>query len=266
MRHLFSAVAVAVATLTLAPGATAHEFWLSPLSYEVAQGRPLKADIRVGESFKGNASPYFTRNVARFDVLFGERRIDPEATLGDRPVLDRRVPGEGLAIVVYETRDSRLTYQEWQKFVNFVDHKAFDGALERHAARGLPREGFVETYRRYAKSLIAVGDGAGTDRRVGLDTEIVALANPYTDGVTAMPVEVLLYGQPRANAQVETYIRAPSGQISVDIRRTDANGRATIPVRPGHEYMVDAVVLEEREGPVAWHSMWANLTFAVPAR
>ncbi|MEL6550696.1 MAG: DUF4198 domain-containing protein [Pseudomonadota bacterium] len=266
MRLLSSALAAGLAAAILATAASAHEFWLSPRAYEVGVGRALEADIRTGESFKGNASPYFTRNVERFEVLMGGRRIDPEATLGDRPVLDRSVPGEGLAVVIYETRDSRLTYQDWQKFVNFVEHKAFDGALARHDARGLPREGFVETYRRYAKSLIAVGGGAGSDRPVGLDTEIVALANPYTDAVDAMPVQVLLYGQPRANAQVETYIRAPSGEVSVDIRRTDANGRAAIPIRPGHEYMVDAVVLEERSGDVAWHSMWANLTFSVPAR
>ncbi|MEM1101583.1 MAG: DUF4198 domain-containing protein, partial [Pseudomonadota bacterium] len=136
MRLLSSALAAGLAAAILATAASAHEFWLSPRAYEVGVGRALEADIRTGESFKGNASPYFTRNVERFEVLMGDRRIDPEATLGDRPVLDRSVTGEGLAVVIYETRDSRLTYQEWQKFVNFVEHKAFDGALARHDARG----------------------------------------------------------------------------------------------------------------------------------
>ena len=47
---------------------------------------------------------------------------------------------------------------------------------------------------------------------------------------------------------------------------TDAKGEAVIPVRPGHRYLLDAVVLREApdgDGPV-WESLWAAMTFAVP--
>ena len=127
--------------------------------------------------------------------------------------------------MVHETTDNRLTYREWQKFVNFVEHKGFDGALERHAERGLPETGFVETYRRYAKSLVAVGDGVGLDQNVGLDTEIVALANPYTDDLSnGLPVKVLLYGAPRPNAQVEVFYRTPDGTIETEFHETNEDG------------------------------------------
>jgi len=251
--------------LAAASPAVGHEFWIAPEAYQVEAEAPLRAHIRVGQSFKGNAYSYFERNTARFEVLLNADVIDPEPLLGDRPVLDRAVQGTGLAVVVYETDDSTLTYRDWQKFVEFVEHKAFDGALERHGARGLPETGFRETYRRYAKSLIAVGSGEGSDRDVGLATEITALANPYTDDVSAgLPVRVSLYGAPRADAQVEVYARAPDGTVTVSLTRTNAAGEALLPVQPGYQYMVDAVVLEEREGDVAWHSMWANVTFAVP--
>ncbi|MEM9348737.1 MAG: DUF4198 domain-containing protein [Pseudomonadota bacterium] len=255
------------AAATLASPALGHEFWISPEAYKVATEEPVRANIRVGESFKGNASSFFSRSTEQFFVLLGGDRVEPEATLGDRPVLNRAMPDEGLAVVVYETTDSRLTYRDWQKFVNFVEHKDFDGALERHAARGLPEEGFVETYRRYAKSLIAVGNGDGADAEVGLDTEIIALANPYTDDLSGgFPVRVTLYGAPRADAQVETYARAPDGTVTVALTRTDADGVSVIEVKRGYDYMVDAVVLEERKETAAWHSMWANLTFAVPTQ
>ena len=242
----------------------AHEFWISAPDYQVDTGAPVVANIRVGESFKGNAHPYLTRNTERFDIVSGGEVLDPGAVLGDRPVLETPLP-EGLNVVVYETRDSRLTYNSMEKFMNFVEHKAFEGFPERHEARGLPSEGFVETYRRYAKSLIAVGDGAGADAPVGMDTEIVALANPYTDDVSeGLPVRVLLHGEPRVNAQVETYAKGPDGQVLVKLTRTDENGVSVISVAAGWEFMVDAVVLEEAEGDAAWHSMWANLTFKVP--
>ena len=254
-----------LAAVILATPVAGHEFWISPDAYRVAPGAPVTANIRVGESFKGNAFSYFDRSTARFDVLWSNRVIDPEPVLGDRPVLNKTLQGEGLAVVVFETVDSRLTYTNWQKFIDFVEHKDFDGALARHAERGLPQSGFVETYRRYAKSLVAVGDGKGSDRDVGLDTEIIALANPYTDDVSGgLPVLVTLYGEPRRDAQVETYARDTSGEVSVALTRTNGNGVAVIDVEPGHDYMVDAVVLEEREGEVSWHTMWANLTFSVP--
>ncbi|MEM1233516.1 MAG: DUF4198 domain-containing protein [Pseudomonadota bacterium] len=255
---------LALFILAFAGPAAAHEFWISPPDYQVPVGTPATADIRVGESFKGNRVSYLTRQTARFDVVQNGQIIDPEATLGDRPVLDKVLP-EGLAIVVYETIDSRLTYNDFEKFMGFVDHKAFSGFPERHDARGLPREGFVETYRRFAKSLIAVGDGAGSDVRVGLDTEIVALANPYTDDTSGgLPVQVLLRGEPRVGAQVEVYAKAPDDTVFVRLYETDAQGMTTITVAPGYEFMVDAVTLEEGEGEAAWHSMWANLTFEVP--
>ncbi|MEM1235521.1 MAG: DUF4198 domain-containing protein [Pseudomonadota bacterium] len=254
-----------VSVLFLASPIAAHEFWIDPESHVIAPGQSAVANIRVGESFKGLAQSYFTRGTERFDVIMNGEIVDPEPILGDRPALNAQLPGEGLAIVVYETTDSRLTYTDWQKFVNFVEHKAFDGALERHVERQLPETGFVETYRRYAKSLIAVGDGVGEDVVVGLETEIVAMANPYTDDMSAgLPVRVMLRGEPRANAQVETYSRGPDGVIRVTLTRTDDEGIARVPAVPGYAFMVDAVVLEEREGDAVWHSMWANLTYAVP--
>jgi len=263
-------VLIAFSAATLSAPAKAHEFWISPERYLVAPGDPLLAHIRVGETFKGGALSYIDRSTARFEVILGGQTFEHGATLGDRPALSRSIPGSGLAVVVHETTDSRLTYRDWQKFINFVEHKDFQGALDRHLERGLPEVGFVETYRRYAKSLIAIGDGAGLDQNVGLDTEIVALANPYTDDVSnGLPVKVLLYGMPRPDTQVEVFARSGDGTVDTQLYRTNADGVVVLPVERGVEYQVDSVVLEERpgddDGAPVWHTMWANLTFQVPA-
>jgi len=143
--------------------------------------------------------------------------------------------------------------------------------VDQHKSRGLPDTGFKEAYSRYGKSLIAVGDGAGADQNVGLLTEIVALANPYTDDLTdGLPVQVLYEGKPRANVQVELFDRAPDGEVAVTLHRTDNTGVAVIPVAPGHEYLVDSVVMRA-VGPAddkghVWESLWASLTFKVPVQ
>ncbi|MEL6586052.1 MAG: DUF4198 domain-containing protein, partial [Pseudomonadota bacterium] len=175
----------------------------------------------------------------------------------------------GLLTIVHETTDSTLTYREWAKFEKFAHHKAFTDVLRAHAERGLPREGFREDYRRFAKALIAVGDGIGEDRAVGLRTEIVAQANPYTDDMAGgMPVQVLLEGAPKPGAQIEVFEKYPDDSVKVTLHTADDQGRTVIPMKAGCEYLLDSVAMvpiePEEDGDAVWLSLWASLTFAVP--
>ncbi len=267
LRTFLSASFVALSAVA----ANAHEFWISPLDFEVAEGEAITADLRVGQKFEGTVFSYLPNTFRRFEIVQGDVATPVEGRMGDRPALNQAAPGEGLAIVVHVTTDSILTYAKADLFPSFVRHKDAEWVLARHAERGLPETGFREGYSRYAKSLVAVGEGAGSDRAVGLETEIVALANPYTQDVsTGMPVQVLYKGTGKPEAQVEVFDRAPDGTVEVTTVKADADGRATVPVRAGHVYMLDSVVLREPEGElaerpdIAWESLWANLTFEVP--
>lgn len=267
IRTLFAAK---LALLPALPG-VAHEFWIDPLDYAISAEDPLEARLRVGQSFEGVSMSYMTRNFSRFEIAFGDIAMPVDGRLGDNPALSVETHWEGLAIVVHETTPRTLTYDDWDSFLRFATHKDFPDIAARHRARGLPMTGFTESYTRHAKSLIAVGAGAGADREFGLRTEFVALANPYADDLAdGLPVRLLLNGEPRANAQVELFDRAPDGEVTITLHRTDATGQVALPVQPGHEYLADAVTLlpvesEEEGGPV-WHSLWASLTFAIPAR
>jgi len=269
MSKLLGTVLAAKLALTTALPVMAHEFWIDPAEFSVSSGQNLVADIRVGQEFNGTALSYVPRNFSRFEVAMGDTLTPVEGRMGDRPPLNIPAPATGLAVVLYETTDSVVNYSEWALFERFVTHKGFEGVLERHRARGLPDDHFSELYTRHVKSLIAVGDGAGQDQAFGLRTEFVALANPYTDDLSAgMPMLLLLDGAPRAMAQVELWDRPPEGDVSVTVHHTDAEGRVLLPVEPGHVYMADAVTMAEIE-PVAprnavWRSIWASLTFEVP--
>lgn len=259
-----------ILSLATTSAALGHEFWLSPLDYSIAPDENIVADLRVGQNFSGGIFAYIPSNFRRFELINGNSVIEVEGRIGDRPALDMPVPNSGLWIVVHETTDAKLTYQKWEKFVAFVDHKGFPDTLKSHADRGLPQTDFRETYSRFVKSLIAVGDGAGMDREVGMRTEIISQANPYTDDISAgLPALVLFEGAPRINAQVEIFDRAPSGEVTVTTTRTNAKGIALIPVQRGHEYNLDAVVMLplSAEDPLldpSWESLWAGLTFGVP--
>ncbi|KNG94729.1 DUF4198 domain-containing protein [Pseudaestuariivita atlantica] len=268
MRTLLTRLA---AVALLAAPASAHELWIEPRDYQVAPGEQVMADIHVGELMDGPSYAYLPRDFRRFDLVQNGTVTPVQGRMGDRPALQKTVDTPGLVSVVYVTRDLSLTYTKFEKFLKFARHKDFGDAEGAHKARGLSTEKFREQYVRYAKSLVAVGDGAGADGEAGMETEIVALANPYTDDLTdGMPVKVLYQGAPRGDAQVELFTKFADDTVVVTLHRTDADGVAILPVAPGQSYLADAVVLRpldpaDDKAPV-WETLWASLTFAVPAR
>ncbi|MDA7426509.1 DUF4198 domain-containing protein [Thalassococcus lentus] len=263
-----SLVGVVVAFSVFASSAAAHEFWIDPLDFQIDADEQIEANIRVGENFEGAGYAFVPPNFQRFELVFGDALIDVEGRAGDRPALSMQAPGAGLITVVHVTRDYTLTYREWEKFQNFAKHKDFVSAIAKHEARGLPQTGFKERYSRHAKSLIAVGDGAGADRELGLVAEIVALSNPYTDDLAnGLKVKVLYEGTARGQAQVELFERAPDGEVAISLHTTDDEGVVFLPVKADHVYLADHVVLRaiepETEGAPVWESLWASLTFEV---
>jgi hypothetical protein len=254
--------AIAAILALLAAPAGAHEFWISPTDYTPAAGEATSADIRVGEGFSGAAYAYFPRSITRFEVVSGGEAIPVEGTVGDRPAMGETVLPEGLAVIVHETGNSRLRYDEAERFARFASHKGFPEVAE---GAEMP---VVEIYRRYAKSLIGVGGAEGADAPVGLHAELTALANPYVDDLSdGFSVRLTEAGEPVPDYQVEVFALAPGAEeAAIGTYLTDADGVATFPVAPGTQYMVDSVLmrpLEERED-ADWMSHWANLTFRTP--
>lgn len=252
--------------------ALSHELWLEPQQYQVDNGAQLVVNIKNGEDFAGNTLSYFDRSSTRFELGLNGDTQEIVARAGDRPALTLdETPDDTLVAVLHETTPSTITYKTWAKFAKFATHKDFPQAEADHSAAGWPRDGFRERYTRHVKTLIAVGDGAGQDAQYGLETEITALTNPYDpDFDGAMQIALTYQGQPRADAQIEVFDRAPDDSVTVSLHRTDAKGIARIPVTPGHDYLFDAVVLRpapdagETEKSPVWETLWAALSFHVP--
>lgn len=269
LKHL----SIAAFAACIASGVNGHEFWIDPERHVVAPGEEIVAATRVGELYEGNSYSYVPNRARRFDYASGGTVTEVTSRMGDNPAFRMTAPEPGLFTIIHVTGDSIITWDEFEKFETFVRHKDAAWTLEAHDARGLSKIDVSEVYSRYAKSLVAVGDGAGADRDYGLLTEITALENPYTGDVDdGIDVKVTYEGAPRANTQVEVFQKGEDGAVEVFTVKTDTEGIATVPVQPGHRYMLDAVVLREPSAEIAearrvvWESLWANLTFEVPAR
>ena len=246
----------------------AHEFWLEPQNYQADPGGLVQVDIRNGQDFEGLSLSWFDPRVDKTIVLEGEETRTYKGLPGDLPAISVKT-GEKLIVLSYASALSKLTYDSWDKVKSFVQDKDFPWFFDRHAARGLPEDGVTEGYWRFSKTLIAGGKGIGSDGDTGMETEFVAVTNPYTDGGKNFTARLLYRGAPRPDARVELWEKR-DGEVRKTIHRTDTKGLVSVPVRPGSSYMMDAVVLREpasdaaKEAGVMWESLWANLTFAVP--
>ncbi|HID67567.1 MAG TPA: DUF4198 domain-containing protein, partial [Roseibacterium sp.] len=195
-----------IAVLTFADKGVAHEFWIDPSDFTVEVGTALQADLRVGEEFSGSAMIYLPQNYAFFIVMNGGETRSVGGRLGDIPALNMGGLEDGLAVIVHQTTANQLTWTTWERFLNFAIHKDLGDVTAMHEARGLSQEDVTEDYIRYVKSLVAVGDGAGGDTRVGMLTELVAMANPYTDDVSGgMPLQLWYDGEVQPDYQVELF-------------------------------------------------------------
>ncbi len=262
---------LALAICLLSSPSVAHELWIEPTQFQVEADTIATADVVNGQDFIGVKLAYIPRQFNRFVAVNGGKFSNIEGRIGNRPAMSLEPLGEGLHVIAYLSTISVINYEEWQKFQDFVDHKDLGNARANQEARGFELEDFDEAYTRYSKSLLGVGNSEGSDRRLGLLTEFVALDNPYTSaGITEMRLQ-LFYGQDqRANEQVEIFEKAADGTVAVTLYRTDEEGIAVIPVKAGHSYMADAVVLREPSAELAeetgaiWETLWANITWAVP--
>jgi len=268
----FIRISILIISLTLgAPNAHAHELWLDSKEFQPPEDRNVEIELRNGQNFRGINLPYFNKTVKQFFWVQNGERHNVKSRLGDIPAMSTSIEGEGLVLVVYESTPASITYNEWEKFTDFIKHKDFPDAEKSHIARGLPKTGFKEIYHRYSKALIGLGHSKGHDRNFGLETEFVTQTNPYVDSANADFTVQLLYQQlPRKNTQVEVFERDSKGLVTIFMLRTDEYGRVSVPVKSGFDYLLDAVVLREvapraNKGAV-WESLWAAMTFSVPSK
>jgi hypothetical protein len=249
----------------------AHELWIAPDAYQVPADTIMTGHIVNGEDFEGRTLAYIPQRFQRFVAVNGGKFTNIDGRVGDSPALHLSPLGEGLHVVAYISTVQTVDYENWAKFQKFVDHKDLGNVLGHHTDRELPVENFAEAYTRFSKSLLGAGNAQGEDRRLGLETEIVALTNPYIDDASdGMKLQLFYKRDVRADEQIEVFEKAPDGTVSVEFYRTDEDGIATVQVKPGHEYMADAVVLREptealfNETGAVWETLWANMTWAMP--
>lgn len=250
----------------LMQSAVAHEYWIAPESYRVEPGERIEARLLVGQMMEGTELPWLSTQVRSFVVSTPQGRLEVQGMEGDLPAASYVAEVPGLHVLAHETFPLEITFDTLEEFREYLDYEGLGAMIAEHRRRALPETAIVEAYVRSAKALVQVGPVRpdDSDRPLGLAFELVALANPYAGG-DVLPVRLSWQGEPVAGAPISIF--RMSDEVERHLVRTDADGRAEIPIADGGEFLLNAVHLEPVDGEEhVWESTWASLTFGLARR
>ena len=255
----------ALIVLLLSASLSAHDFWIEPTSFAADPGTIVGVKLRVGEHLAGDPVPRDTASIERFVArdrsvareVFGRDGMDPAGVL--------RIESPGLQVIGYRSRPSAVALTA-EKFNQYLKEEGLDQVLVTRARRNETGAGAREIFSRAAKALILSGPASTKDRDValGFRLELVAEANPYLlPAGETLPVRLLFEGKPLAGALVVAFNRyRPLTKLSA---RTDAHGRVALAIADPGMWLIKAVHMVPAAADADWESIWASLTFDMPA-
>jgi hypothetical protein len=221
------------AILSVAASAQAHEFWIEPSQSRSAAGDHIGVYLCSGDGYDGWSDP---AGFVRFEHA-------------------------GPHVLTYVSRRA-VSVMMPAKFERYLAEKGLDAALARHRARPRDERPVRESYSRYAKLLLQVGDaGVVSDRRLGLRFEIVATEAPTPGAPGRWSFQLLYLGKPLAGALVVA-TRLGTSDAPIEAR-ADAEGRLSLPLTSAGFWRIAAVHMTQPPAGVdtEWDSLWASLAF-----
>ncbi|MEO7277366.1 MAG: DUF4198 domain-containing protein [Sphingomicrobium sp.] len=255
--------------LAVAVPAAAHDFWIQPLRYQVAEGQPMSATFQVGH---GQYRQRWGNDIRRIPLLVDQSargRNDQRGNVRNDATADfvSTLNGAGLHILAMQTAPAysnlpALRYNDYLKAEGLVVPIAV------RARSGSTQRPGRERYTRRAKALIEVGaqtarSTALVTRPMGLKLEIVPEKNPYALNRTRkLPVYVVYNGKRLPNATVMlTSLEFDARPLESEV--TDSNGRATFTVPPVGGWLINVIWSEPVSGDsqADFETTFSSLTF-----
>jgi uncharacterized GH25 family protein len=262
------ALALFVALFVLATSGVvrAHDFWIEPSDFRPEPRARVALRLRVGEHFRGDPVPLNPPLVKEFVVVTDAGAQPIAGRLGAEPAGTVEIEQAGVAVIGYRSLPQRVELPA-ADFERYLGTEGLEAVIRTRAARGESAAPGREIFSRAAKALLAVGGGrpaSGHDRVLGFTLELIPERSPYALRAGDELAMVLRYeGKPLAGALV----MALHGSGETATIRTDASGRVRVPLSRGGAWLVKAVhmVPAPAGSDADWESIWASLTFELPA-
>lgn len=259
---------LAAALLFFASPLSAHDFWIQPSTYRPEVGETLLIHLRVGQHFLGDPLPRSATLIERFVAVSPSGQTDIAGVEGRDPAGTFPVTKAEDLLIGYR---SRPTFVELgpEKLAQYLADEGEERIQKIRESVGKENAPWREIFSRCAKSLLASGNGRARvfNKVLGFRLELIPGKDPSRSRAgSAIPVLLQFDGQPLAGALVVAINSAdPLHPLRM---RTDARGQVSLTLPQAGEWMFKAVHIfpAPAGGKAEWESLWASLTFELPAR
>ncbi|HEV2150069.1 MAG TPA: DUF4198 domain-containing protein [Longimicrobiaceae bacterium] len=275
-RHRAALGLAAAAVLVLAAGTlSAHDFWLVPDAFQVADGGQLRVHGQTSSEFPTSESAVTADRVADARVIgaTGEERIRDLSRSGTSLVLRHQPRGAGQRVVAVRLHPRSLR-ESVASFRRYVELEGAPEALSTVDRMGRPAtDSLTRRYAKYAKTLVEVGRNGprAFDRVAGHPLEFVPLQDPSSVGAGGtLPVRLLYRGRPLAGARVHAEAAPEPGREQTgtphQALETDAEGVARVRLGRGGLWNVRTlqIVPADPGSGADWDAHWATLVWQAP--
>ena len=257
----------------LASLAAAHDHWIAPSSFRPEPGARVDLALSIGHADAPELQVRDPRRIVRFESFCGAG--EPVKILG----LDGKTPAgllrpkeAGTYLIAYQS-DHAFVELEPAKYAEYLKLEGLDDVAAERAKRGELALHGRDSYARYDKCLLTVGDAdapnAGFERVLGLPLELVLAIDPRAlEPGAPLGARLLFEGRPIANRQLK--LIALDAPHTITLTRTDVDGHARLtPPAPGR-YALFAVhqrrTAPEQNLPGDWQGFFASFSFEVGGR
>ena len=272
-----------VGLLAAAAVAGAHDFWLVPDPFLVAQGGAIEVLGQTGTHFPRSQSAAAPERVAEARLIGagGETTITDLSRSGRSLLLRHRPSAAGQYVVAVALQPSRPAREPVANFRRYLEIEGAAAVLRRIEREGLlqGRDSVTRRSVKYAKTLVEVGRRGprAFARAAGHPLEFVPEQDPMALRLgDTLRLRVLYRGQPLPSVQVHLGV-APPGALRdttspLGLREPDAyltaDGRGVVrlPVAAEGLWNVRAAHAVQAGGDSgAWDVHWTTYVFAVGA-
>ncbi len=273
---LMRRAAMLTVLLTLAEGArsaNAHDFWLVPDAFQVAEGTSLRVRGQTGTHFPESESAVPVDRIADARILsaVGEERLTDFTIAGKSLVIAHRPSGSGERVIAMSLQ-VRTQRQSAAGFKRYLTLEGAPNVLARYERDGTqPVDSITMHTTKYAKTLVQIGAGGAPAfaRSAGHALEFIPLekVSALRPGDTAH-VRVLFRGKPLAQPLVHAGRARVAGAEAPDSGVTTMgrdDGIVAIPIVAGGLWNLRTGFAAPIAGgsPVEWEVAWTTFVFRI---
>ncbi len=267
MRFILNKLIFIIILSSMSKICISHEYWIDPINYYYKNNELITAGVFIGDNFEGSQIAFSNKYFKNLSLFSNNNKIDIKGRLGDFPALKIRKTFKGLNIIQIESEINYIHYKELLKFEIFSRKKGYYNLADKHKEKNYP-ENFVESYKRYSKSLVSVDSIDGNDVDTNMELELIFLDNPLKN--LKKSKRILLEHKNKSLADHQVSVMSLRGDyFKREYVRTNNEGYFEFIFRKDTKYLIESVVIIEGTNKkidkyAKWHSLWTSYTLKTP--